>query len=361
MSRTYTANDICRAINTLDKTQYYGYLDAKNRGEIKIVSVKMPEGPIVIQRRKSSASPFGENVSLSSQMLWRTANALNSGIPVNLDRVLGASYNTRSVLESLLAHTPEIYTCLPGRIESIQGHETIERGHKHIILSDEPHALGEVQSMNLGEDCVISEIPSVGMMYDVVPPVRPNDTVDIEIRRRHSQMQIALAEIAKALDMRTWLAVEDHGIRYAGRVITEYPFIVHDLFRERVISSYPEAINVGKHIDCMYFNGGLPFAFEVEHSTGVTSGLTRMLSFKNQGPNLSTHYVIVAPDDDRNLVMQRAQPEQFEDLHPLYFPYSQIEELYSFVKRHAEKHGGKLRGVKKEDFLLNFMEECRAA
>ena len=360
MSRTYTANDICRAINELDKSRYYGYLDATNHGEIKIVSVNMPEGPIVIQRRTSSTSPF-KRVSLSSQMLWRTANALSSGIPVNLDRVLGGSYNTRSVLESLLAHTPEIYTCLPGRIELIHGHESIERGHKHIILSDEPHPLGQTQAKELGEDCVISEIPSAGMMYDVVPSVRPNDPLDIEIRRRHSQMQVALAEIAKSLDMRTWIAVEDQGIRYEGRIITEYPFIVPDLFKERVINGYPEAINVGKHIDCMYFNGGLPFAFEVEHSTGVTSGLNRMLSFKNNGPNLATHYVIVAPDDDRNLVMQRAQPEQFEDLHPLYFPYSQIEELYSFIKRHSKKHGGKIRGVKKEEFLLNFMDECKVA
>lgn len=357
--RTYTANDICRAIAALDRNRYYGYLDQDNHGEIKIVSVKMPEGPIVIRRRKAADKPFGEEVSMSSQMLWRTANALGSGIPINLDRVLGGSYNTRSVLESLLAHTPEIYTCLPGRIESIRGHEKIVRGHKHIILlEDAPHTAGVVTSVAIGDDCVISEVPSSGMMYDVVPSVRKTkDPLDIEIRRRHSQIQVALAEIAKSLDMRTWLAVEDHGIKYDGRIITEYPFIVPDLRGERVISAYPEAIDVGKHIDCMYFNGGLPFAFEVEHTTGVTSGLDRMLSFKNRGPNLSTHYVVVAPDEDRGLVMQRSQPEQFEDLNPLYFPYSQVEDLYSFIKR----HGGKLRGVKKEDFLLNFMEVCRAA
>ena len=357
MNRTYTANDICRAINSLDRSRHYGYLDQKNRGEIRIVSVKMPEGPIVIQRRKSIAETFGKCASISPQMLWRTANALSSGIPVNLDRVLGGSYNTRSVLESLLAHTPEIYTCLPGRIESIGGVETIERGHKHIILMDKPHNLGTTEAIELGENCVISEIPSVGMMYDVVPAMRPNDPLDIEVRRRHSQMQVALAEIARSLEMRTWVAVEDQGIRYEGRIITEYPFIVSDLRRERVIGSYPEAIDVGKHIDCLYFNGGLPFAFEVEHSTGVTSGLNRMLSFKNRGPNLATHYVIVASDENRELVMQRAQPEQFEELHPLYFPYSQVEELYSFIKR----HDGKLRGVKKEEFLLNFMEACAAA
>ncbi len=358
MNRKYTAADICRAINTLDRARYYGYLDPKNHGEIQIVNVKLPEGPIVIRRRKSADKSFGKNVSLSSEMIWRTANALDSGIPVNLDRVLGASYNTRSVLEALLANTAEIYTCLPGRIESINGKETIERGHKHIILSDTPHEIGVVKSLDLGDDCVISEIPSVSMMYDVVPAIRrATDPLEIEIRRRHSQIQVALAEIARAMGMRTWLAVEDHGIRYKGRLITEYPFVVKDLRHEPSINNYPGAIDVAKHIDCMFFNGGLPYAFEVEHTTGVTSGLSRMLSFKNQGPNYSTRYVIVAPDEDRQLVMSKSQPEQFQEISPYYFSYSNVEDLYSFIKR----HGGELRGVKKDDFLLNFLEACRAA
>lgn len=355
MIRTYTANDICRAINALDKNRFYGYIEGC--GEIKIVSVTMPEGPIYIQRRKSATEEFGKPVPMSPQMLWRVANALGTGIPVNLDRVLGGSYNTRSVLESLLAHTPEIYTCLPGRQEMIGGKVNVVRGHKHIILSDVPHPAGAIARLDLGDDCIISEIPSVGMMYDVVPAQHANsDIADLEIRRKHSQMQVALAEIAKALDMRTWLAVEDHGIRYNGKPIMEYPFIVPDLCRERVISGFPEAISEAKHIDCMYFNGGLPFAFEVEHTTGVTSGLTRMLKFRDKASFLNTRYVVVAPDDDRQMVMQKAQPEQFEDLHPWFFPYSQVEDLYSFSSR----HGGKLRGVKKEDFLLNFMEPCRS-
>ena len=356
MKRTYTANDICRAINSLDKRRYYGYLGGCSHGEIRIVSVKMPEGPIVIQRRESSGKPFGEPVSMSSQMLWRAANALGSGIPINLDRVFAGSYNTRSVLESLLAYTPEIYTCLPGRQEQIGGRVNVVRGHKHIILSDEPHALGTVAELDLGDDCVINEIPSVGMMYDVVPAIRRDDAqMSIEIRRRHSQIQVALYEIAKSLDMRTWLAVEDHGIRYLGRSIMEHAQIVADLGTERSIAEYPEAIDLAKHIDCIYFNGGLPFAFEVEHTTGVTSGLNRMLSFRNKAEHLDTHYVIVAPDEDRNLVMQRSQPEQYEDIHPLFSPYSQVEDLFGFISKH-----GRMTGVKKS-FLLNFMEECRAA
>ena len=357
MKQTYTASNICNAIDALDKSVRYEYLNPRNHGQIMIVSVRKPEGPVVIRRRKSPGAAFGAEESISPQMIWRVANALNSGIPVNLDRILGGSYNTRSVLESLLAYTPEIRFCYPGRWENIDGHLAIKRGHKHIVLSDTPHAAGALAELELGEDCVISEIPSLGMMYDVVPVVQAGaDPLEIEIRRRHSQMQVALYEIAKALDMRTWLAVEDHGIKYNGTPILQHQNIVTDLRAENSICTYPDAVEVAKHIDCLFFNGGLPFAFEVEHTTGVTSGLTRMLNFRNKAEHLNTHYVVVAPDESRNLVMQKSQPSQFDDIEPLFFPYSQVEELYSFISR----HGGRMYGVKK-DFLLNFMEKCKAA
>jgi len=358
MNRRYVAEDICRAIDALDKARYYGYIDSANHGEIQIVSVKKPEGPILIRRRKDLQQPFGKVETMSSEMIWRVANAVGTGMPVNLDRVLGGSYNTRSVLESLLAYTPEIYYCYPGRLQNHNGQMQTKRGHKHIILNETPHAMGVQQELKLGDDCVISEIPSFGMMYDVVPALQQTtDPQTREIQRRHSQMQVALYEIAKALDMRTWLAVEDHGIKYNGKSIMEHQQIVSDLRDERTLMGYPNAVDIGKHIDCMYFNGGLPFVFEVEHTTGVTSGLDRMLTFRNKAEHLNTHYVIVAPDEQRNLVMQRSQPEQFELIEPLYFPYSQVEDLCSFIKR----HGGIMRGVKGKDFLLNFMEKCRAA
>ena len=41
----------------------------------------------------------------------RVSNAINPGEPFNIDRILGASYNTRSVLETLIALTPEFYYC----------------------------------------------------------------------------------------------------------------------------------------------------------------------------------------------------------------------------------------------------------
>ncbi len=350
--RTYTANDICRHINCLRRDCVYGYVNPTTHGEIQLVDVCNPYGPIHIRRRHIGGI-WGKVETISAQMLWRIANALNSGLPINVDRVLGGSYNTRSVLEALLAYTPEIFTCTPGRQEMIGGQVTVKRGHKHIIWKpDSPHEIGVIETLDLGENCVINEVPSVETMYDVIP-VAPKEGIDIDVQRRHSQIQVALSVIASSMNMRSWLAIEDHGIKFNGKLITEYPYIVKDLKTENVIANYPKAISVGKHIDCMYFNGGLPFAFEVEHTTGVTSGLTRMQEFRNAAEYLNTRYVVVAPDSDREDVMTKIAKEQFEDLDALYFPYSQVEELYSFFTRHP----GRVQGIKK-DFLLTFMEKA---
>ena len=78
-----------------------------------------------------------------------------------------------------------------------------------------------------------------------------------------------------------------------------------------------------------------------------------MLEFRNAASYLNTRYVIVAPDADREDVMTKISKDQFEDLNALYFPYSQVEELYSFFNRHP----GRVQGIKK-DFLLTFMEQA---
>lgn len=352
MTRTYTAGDICRAIAALDRNRLYSYLNENNHGEIQIVSITPPEGPIMIRRRKIGEE-WGHSETMSQQMLWRIANALNSRMPVNVDRVLGGSYNTRSVLEALLAHTPEIYTCLPGRLENIGGNVSVKRGHKHILFDPKhPHRLGETSFRDLGENCVISETPSSETMYDVAPPTTRAD-LPPDIARRHSQIQVAIAEIGRALALRTWVAVEDHGIVHDGRNILQYPFIVKHLEAERTLSGFPEAVGVAKHIDCIQFNGGLPFVFEVEHTTGVTSGLTRMLHFHEQAPHLATNFIVVAPDEDRSLVMERSHHAQFREINPLYLSYSKVEELYSFTRR----LNGVIQGADKK-FLFNFMEPC---
>lgn len=285
-------------------------------------------------------------------MIWRLANAIQPYQPINIDRVLGASYNTRSVLEALLAHTPQFYYCYPGRIENTGNQASIKQGHKHLLWKpDEPHENGV--AVEAETDIVISEITSFEARYDalVLPESQQNQSIDIELERRHAQIQVALYFIGKQLGYRTWIARNDQGIVYKDQKLGEYSGVISRLEEERLIQSHTEAIQAALLIDCIWFKNGrlMPAVMEVEHSTGVTSGLTRMKTFQDLFPPFKTRYVIVAADDERSKVLREANKEQFKSLETRFFPYSAVEELYVLCQKR------KLRGVT-EEFLDCYME-----
>ena len=93
----------------------------------------------------------------------------------------------------------------------------------------------------------------------------------------------------------------------------------------------------------------MPAVIEIEHSTGVTSGLTRMKGFQDLLPPFPTRYVVVAPDESRDKVVREANRIQFRSLDARFFPYSSVEELYALCQRR------KIRGVG-EEFLDCYME-----
>ena len=124
----------------------------------------------------------------------------------------------------------------------------------------------------------------------------------------------------------------------------------------RVLSAFPEAIHAAKLIDCVWFKNGrfMPAAMEVEHSTGITSGLNRMKKFQELGPALrDVRWVIVSADEDRAEVLRKANDPQFASLDTSYFSYGAVEEIYDLYKR---------RGVTNlsvnEGFINCFMESC---
>ncbi len=106
-------------------------------------------------------------------------------------------------------------------------------------------------------------------------------------------------------------------------------------------------------IDCMWFKNCslMPAVMEVEHSTGVTSGLTRMQRFRNLVQFINSRYVIVAPDEDRDMVLSKCSDSQFSGLKAKYMPYSAVEELYALCQKR------RITGVN-EDFLDCFMESA---
>lgn len=341
--RKLTASNIIAAINHLNKNVDYDYINPTTTGKIHISKIKS-NGPIYIKRYDPSLSSeqatarkrartlnAASEVPISKKMIQRYANAIEEGKPINIDRVLGASYNTRSALESLLAYTPEFYYCYPGRIYSDGIQEKIERGHKHLVwLPDTPHPSGTLELYQT--DQVISEIPQKENIYDAlhIPDTVIPHGMDIEVQRRHVQIQIALYYIGLKLGYKTWIAKNDKGITYQGKRLCEFTGMVSSLYDESIISSYPEAVDAATYIDCIWFKEKrwLPAVMEVEHTTGIKSGIDRMMVLKDTIPSIETRYIIVAPDEDRNKVFEIAGTPMYQRMDIRYMPYSSVEELY---------------------------------
>lgn len=333
------------------------------KGVCIVTRVIFPEGPIYIKRRgirESTAWKDVKEVPISSTMIWRYANALKSGAPTNIDRVLGASYNTRSALEAIVAHLPNFFMCQPSRITEIGSQKiTTEKGHKYVIWrSEEAHDFG-ITKFDPTVNGFINESAIADMYFDAqcveTKDRKKGEILDPSIRRMHSQMQVLLSKTANWMSLRTWIAVEDHGIITGGQNILSYPYIVKDLSLENCIKGSPDAIDVAKHIDCIWFNGGMPFVFEVEHSTGVTSGLCRMNKLRERS-HMDTEYVIVAPDADRQMVLQKANSAQFEDMRLWYMSYSHLIEMSDFATKHPYRGNSGARG----SFAKMFMEEINS-
>ncbi|QTP14934.1 restriction endonuclease [Serratia symbiotica] len=352
-----TAQNLVREIGKLPRNIEYQYINEKNSGRIVIHHVHEPEGPIEFKRYNPAKGEVlaGKKIeTISTQMIWRLANSIVADKPVNIDRVFGGSYNTRSVLESLVAHTSQFYWCKPGRIELINTNKAVKPGHKHIIyLPDNPHEFGVSQFTEVNMEISEFNIDVVYKGLDLMDYFPPED-MTIEQKRRHAQIQIALVKIGQHLGFRTWVAANDKGIEYAGQRIDQMEGVIDRLSEERVLSAYPEAVRAARLIDCIWFRNGrlMPAVMEVEHSTGVTSGLTRMKGFYDLGPALQdVRWTIVAPDEYRDKVISEANREQFREMNTQFFSYSAVEELYSLCERR------KPQGVT-DKFLNCFMEPC---
>ena len=223
-------------------------------------------------------------------MIWRLANALVPERPLHVDRLFDAGGNSRSVLEALLAHTPQFHYCYPGRLEVMgSANPRVSRGTKHLIWTpNRPHRSGEVVEVETNQ--VISQIPSVDAVYEtlVIPPV--NHEIDIDVTRRHSQIQIALLLIGRQLGFRTWIARNDRGIIYDGQRIDKMPGVINDLHDEPLLGVVEGAHEAAALIDVIWLrnNGYMPAVLEIEHTTGIITGLNRMLGFRGRLPPIET-------------------------------------------------------------------------
>jgi type II restriction enzyme len=359
MKSKYTAANLVSAISKLSKRVWFDYPAESTTTQVKILSVKKPDGPLMLERKVTKNGKCTlKKQSCSKAMLSRLANAITEGIPLNVDRVLGASYNTRSSLEALLVHTPQFYLCYPGRIQYSESSHIIKKGHKHLIwLPQQPHA----QGLSGEYDCkgmTVVERPSVETVYGVLEITPDADALvpltarAEEAQRRHIQIQVALAKIGHLLGFRTYIAVGDQNVLYDKKPLLALPDVVQDLRDERLLSINDQAPEAIRYIDCVWFRNGslMPAVMEVEDSTGTWTGLRRMQTFRNLIPNIETRYVVVAPDEDRESVLAKIADPQFASLKAKFFPYSAVEELQALCEKR------KIKGRVTDAFLDSFME-----
>lgn len=353
-----TPSNLVAAINKLPRDVFYDYCEKKTKTKVRVVRVELPIGGITIERRqiqKGSSAPKVEEVSISASMIRRYANAFAEGVPVNVERVFGSSYNTRSALEALLAHTPEFHLAYPKRIEMLDSSTKLKRGHKHLIWDpNNVHAQGQIHEIPC--ELTISERPSIETVYGIVEiPEDAKFEMEIPVKRRHTQIQIALAQIGARLGYRTHIAVNDQSIVYNGQPLVALPSVIPNLKSEKLLTAWGEAVDAARLIDCVWFKNGklMPAVMEIEHSTGVTSGLTRMQKFKNALPPFPSRWVVVAPDEDRDDVIKKCNDPQFKSLDAKFFPYSAVEELHALCQKRN------IKGVT-DEFLDCFMEDARS-
>jgi type II restriction enzyme len=228
-----------------------------------------------------------------------------------------------------------------------------------VWVPDKPHENGKISEYEVSNDLVIVET-SRSVIYDAVKidvdRIDSEEDLDEGSLRRHIQIQVSLYEIGEQLGYRSWIAANDQHHRYRAGTIRDLPMLTKSLADEKVLGSYPEAQRKAELIDLIWFNERtIPMVVEVEHSTGVTSGLQRMLSFSMAAPALSgMRYVVVAPDDQRDGVFRKATDATFAALRDRlwYFPYSSVEELLDLCRRRGISGGS----VNPETFVELFLE-----
>jgi hypothetical protein len=97
-------------------------------------------------------------------------------------------------------------------------------------------------------------------------------------------------------------------------------------------------------------------AFEIESTTSIYSGLSRMADLLAMQPNLNIPLYLVAPDDRRDKVMEEVNRPTFSRLNP---PLAGVCNYVSFsaLRERLKQVQGFVKYLK-PDFLDELAEEC---
>lgn len=350
---TLTVADLVKEIAQLGTTNAYDYVSGSTR--IRVTNVRWPEGPISFIRWDSAeteAQAGRGNISTNQLAKIALACSHRPNYPLHVDRLFSAGGNSRSALEALLAYTPHFFMCYPQRVDSYTGE--VLTNLKHIMwCPDDQHQLGEIATKEYGD--IITEL-EVGLDFGdirITSDMLDSEFKSIDIKREHVRMQLALIKIGNLLNFRTWVAKNDRSIVVGNQKLGELPGVIQTL--EEVPIFYSKQIkDAALLVDCIWFTDDgnrIPAVIEIEHSTGVTSGLTRMTKLRDAMPAIHTTFAVVAPNSQRAKVVTEANKPLFGALDVKFMSYSTVRDLYDIIQRYPS-----IANVVDYNFVSSFMQ-----
>lgn len=350
MVQGLTAADLVSGIAELGTEKEYAYVSENNIA--RVTRIVRPDGPITFERYNNKMVLSSARITRGQLARFALICSAKPNFPLHIDRIFSAGGNTRQALEALLAHTPNFFMCIPERVDAYTGQ--VSRDLKHIMwCPDDEHPMGQI-AYKAYTGSITELEASIDYGEITFPSSSHGDEFEsIETKRIHAQIQVALIAIGNALGFRTWIARNDHSIVVADKPILDLPGVVKSLDEIRLFFDW-EIKTAASLIDCIWFTQSgraVPAVIEIEHSTGVTSGLTRMLKFRDTFPGIQPIYAIVAPDELRAKVVNEISQPIFRPLKARYMPYTNVRELYGLIQRYS------LSGLVKDEFVEAFMEQ----
>lgn len=144
--------------------------------------------------------------------------------------------------------------------------------------------------------------------------------------RTHTEIQLWLRELGRALGFDVWIAAGDHGREVPDGKLADH--CLDALPAELEAAPGADAIRM---IDVLWIDkeSRVAAAFEVEHTTSIYSGIVRLLDLALGAPGHATRGLyLVAPDDREDEVRNQISRPAFHRVRELgvrYLPYSELE------------------------------------
>ena len=126
-----TINDLYSQINQLSRSTEYAFRNNANQNTFKY------EGRCGKNLRFLRIQPKGKSsVTVTERNLQKIVNKVRPYVPFQIDVIVGASGNWRSLFESALAYTPQFYMCMVN-------------AQRHLIWAPEhPHQIGKLTEVD---------------------------------------------------------------------------------------------------------------------------------------------------------------------------------------------------------------------